>query len=69
MSFAIILWLHVGRLHKEYVEFRCYAATIVYIINHTFKDNLQKINNIIQLENFFKKTLAVLHTTLCAIFQ
>ena len=58
-----------GDCTKNTYSFCCYAATIDYIINDTFKDNLQKINNMIQLEKFLQKTLAVLHTILCAVFQ
>ena len=51
------------------ISFLCCAAIIDYKINDTFKDNLQKINNMIQLEKFRQKTIAVLHTILCAVFQ
>ena len=49
-------------------SFRCYAATIDYIINDTFKDNLQKINNMIQLEKFLQKNIScVAYHFMCSI--
>ena len=53
MSFAIIIWLQ--KTAHRIRSFRCYGTTIDYIINDTFKDNLQKNNNMIQLEKIIKK--------------
>ena len=69
MSFSISIWLHVGRLHIEYVEFPLLCSHHRLYINGTFKDLLQKINNMIKLEKVLQKIVIVMHTILCAVLQ
>ena len=58
--------------HRIRRVFAVNAATIDYIINDTFKDNLQKINNMIQLaKKFFKKNIscvaAIAYHFMCSV--
>ena len=51
------------------IRFRCYAATIDYIFNDTFKEDLQKINNMIQLEKFLHKNINCVAYHFMSLFQ